>query len=93
MEDLKGSLRWVPNLVLHPEAHGIITFYGNDAAGKWHGCEVKSMDDELIGLKVCPIRPRRTLQTLSKIKQRQRDHSCQLAFSIVEIGSIRMIAD
>lgn len=54
LEDLKGSLRWVPNLVLHPEAHGIFNFYGDDAAGKRHDYEAKFMDGQLIGIKVRP---------------------------------------
>jgi hypothetical protein len=52
LEELKGSLRWVPNLVLHPEAHGMIYFSGEDAAGKQHDYEAKFMDGELIGIKV-----------------------------------------
>lgn len=58
LEDLKGSLRWVPNLMLHPEAHGIINFYGDDAAGKRHDYEAKFMDGELIGIKVRPNSPK-----------------------------------
>ena len=58
LEGLKGSLRWVPNLVLHPEAHGIINFYGDDAAGKRHEHEAKFMDGELIGIKVAPDSPK-----------------------------------
>lgn len=49
---LQGSLRWMPNLVHHPEAHGVINFYGDDAAGKLHEYEAKFMDGELIGIKV-----------------------------------------
>jgi len=52
LEDLKGSLRWVPNLVHHHEAHGIVNFYGDDAAGKRHEYEAKFMDGQLIGIKV-----------------------------------------
>ena len=52
LEELKGSLRWVPNLVLHSEAHGIIHFYGEDTAGVQHDYEAKFMDGELIGIKV-----------------------------------------
>lgn len=52
LEDLQGSLRWVPNLVLHPEAHGMIHFSGPDAAGKQHDYEAKFMDGQLIGIKV-----------------------------------------
>ncbi|UCV07030.1 hypothetical protein [Dechloromonas denitrificans] len=58
LEDLKGSLRWVPNLARHPEAHGIIIFYGADAAGKWHEYEAKFTDGELIGVKVRPASPK-----------------------------------
>lgn len=58
LEDLKGSLRWVPNLVLHPEAHGIISFYGDDLAGTRHDYEAKFMDGELIGIKVRPDSPK-----------------------------------
>lgn len=52
LEELQGSLRWVPNLVLHPEAHGMIAFHGEDAAGKRHDYEARFMDGELIGIKV-----------------------------------------
>jgi hypothetical protein len=52
LEALKGSLRWVPNLVFHPEAHGMVNFYGHDAAGKLHEYEAKFMDGQLIGIKV-----------------------------------------
>lgn len=52
LEDLKGSLRWVPKLVLHSEAHGTIHFHGEDAAGKQHDYEARFMDGELIGIKV-----------------------------------------
>ncbi|KXB32505.1 hypothetical protein AT959_02130 [Dechloromonas denitrificans] len=52
LEDLKGSLRWAPNLVHHPEAHGIVNFYGDDAAGTLHEYEAKFMDGQLIGIKV-----------------------------------------
>lgn len=52
LEGLKGSLRWVPNPVLHREAHGVINFYGNDAAGKWHEYKAKFTDGQLVGIKV-----------------------------------------
>lgn len=52
LESLQGSLRWVPNLVHHPEAHGIFEFYGTDAGGNSHRYEVKFTDGQLIGIKV-----------------------------------------
>lgn len=52
LEELKGSLHWVPNLVLHREAHGLIHFYGEDAAGQQHHYEAKFMDGELVGIRI-----------------------------------------
>lgn len=52
IEDLAGSLRWVPNLVHHPEAHGIVNFYGEDVNGKRHEYDAKFTDGQLIGIKV-----------------------------------------
>ncbi len=48
---LKGSLRWVPNLVHHPEAHGVVNFYGQDANGKRHEYDAKFTDGRLICIK------------------------------------------
>lgn len=58
LEDLKGSLRWVPNLARHSEAHGTIIFYGDDAAGKRHDYEAKFTDGELIGIRVWSASPK-----------------------------------
>jgi len=51
LESLKGSLRWIPNLVHHPEAHGLVNFYGPDAAGRRHEYDAKFTNGRLIGIK------------------------------------------
>lgn len=68
LEDLKGSLRWVPNLARHPEAHGLIIFYGYDAAGKRHEYEAKFTDGELIGIKAWSASPKIDVADNEKVK-------------------------
>lgn len=49
---LKGSLRWMPNLVHQPDVHGVVNFYGQDANGKRHEYDAEFTDGRLVCVKV-----------------------------------------